>query len=260
MITSNGSGRGWRGGRRIVALAVLASACGAVLFGLAGTASASSVVCGGTLAPVNKKAPGIDAKIDFTCTEDIRGFSVTTNKTFDFFGTEMEVFEPSGAGSGESATIQCEGNVPGPGFGCGVTNRNTPAGSTPGGGCEAVTGPTSAQAIGPPCTTRMSAGNRGEMRVGFPVNPCKKAGPFAPDKDKLRVWLSVLTEPLIGSFNASALNQTAYTRGTYISAPFRMKIAGYNNCSTPEPKKAKSKSKKSASAGASIVRMLTSLW
>jgi hypothetical protein len=258
VVNSNESGRGWRGGRRIVALAVLASACGAVLFGSAGTASASSVVCGGKLAPLNKKAPSIDAKIDFTCTEDIRGFSVITNKTFDFFGTEMEVFEPSGAGSSESATIQCEGNVPGPGFGCGVTNRNTPAGSTPGGGCEAVTGSTSSQAIGPPCTTRMSAGNRGEMQVGFPVSPCKPAGPFAPGKDKLRVWLSVLTEPLIGSFNAAALNQTAYTRGTYISAPFRLKIAGYNNCSVPEPKKAKGK--KASSAGTSNLGTVISVW
>jgi hypothetical protein len=244
VINQDGSGRGRRGGRRIVPLVALTAIAGAVFFASAGPAAAgSTALCTGEVAPLNKKKPGVDAELSFTCSEDIRGFSVTTNKRFDFFGTELDVFLPDGSGSPESATIQCSGNVPGPGFGCGVVNRDVPS------GCGAVTGPTANQVIGPPCTQRVSAGNRSAMQVGFPVNPCKPAGLFAPGKEKLQIWLSVLTEPLVGAFNATAINQTAYTRGTYISEPFRLKVKGYSNCAPKAKKSAKAKGKKASGTG-----------
>ena len=255
MSTSNGSGRGWRGGRRIVPLAVLAAACGVVLFGSAGTASASSVICGGSVEPLNKKKPGVDAELEFTCTETIRGFSVLTNKTFDFFGTEEEVYNPDGSGSPQSATIQCEGNVPSPGFGCGVPNRNTPS------SCEAVSNsgaPT--QSVGPPCASEVSGGNLQKILVGFPTSPCKPTGQFAPGKDKLRVWLNVLTEPLISAFDTTpplAPEDTTLTRGTYISQPFRLSTKHLTNCASDGASKPKKAKKKNASLSDAIDRVLS---
>ena len=161
------------------------------MLGSAGTASASTVVCTGAVEPLNKKKPGVDAKLDFTCSEEIRGFGVTTNKTFDFFGTELEVLGPDGVPQQQSATIQCEGNVPGPGFGCGSTNRASaqPPGT---GACEAIgttgTAPDQSNTFGPPCNNRVDPGDTAELQVGFPQNPCKPTGQYAPGKDKLRIW------------------------------------------------------------------------
>lgn len=251
MTNSNGSKRGRRGGQRIVPVAAVAAVFGVALFGATSTASASSVLCEGSLVPLDIKHPGIDAKVDFTCNEEIRGFSVITNKTFDFFGTEVDVLLPDGNGSPQSATIQCEGNVPGPGFGCGNTNRNSPS------GCEAVGGSAPGpNTFGALCTNAVSAGNTSEIQVGFPQSPCKPTGIFAPRKGKLIVWLSVLTEPLIGSFNAGFTNQgqTAYTRGQYISAPFRLNVVKYNRCGPPsgasEEKSRKARSDQAAAAAA----------
>jgi hypothetical protein len=252
VINSKRSGLGWRGGR--IAVLVSLACVGGVLLGSAGTASASSVSCSAELDPVNPKKPGVDANLELTCNEAVRGFSVITNKTFDFFGTEVDVFLPSGEASSQAAILQCEGNVPGPGIGCGVPNRQVGPSSSVN-TCEVITQtgsgsggsipPPGPQPIQPKCAQQVDAGSRMEQKLGFPVNPCKRVGQFAPGKDKLKIWVSVLTEPLIGAFNAAytAQDQTTYTRGTYISQPFPAKIAKYNKCTPPKPGKGKGKGK-----------------
>ena len=254
MIKSTGSRRGWRGGRRIVLVAALA-VMGAVIFGSTGTASASSVVCKGQVEPLNKKQPGIDAELSFQCNEELRGFAVVTNKTFDFFGTELEVFKPDGTPAQQSATLQCTGNVPGPGFGCGTPNRNTPS------GCEAIgttgTAPNQSNTFGAKCTNRIEPFDTGEVQVGFPQSPCKPTGQYAPGKDKLRIWLNVLTEPQVGAFNANFPGQenTAYTRGIFISEPFRLKNAYKCRAARPRATASPEKAAGSADVGSAAPRI-----
>ena len=108
--------------------------------------------------PKDPAKPSIDAKYDFTCNMNIRGYTITSNKQLDFFGFENEVYTPAGVGSTESATIQCEGPIPSPGFGCGITNRQTAA-------------------------NRLTAQNNLRAELGFPVNPCKREKGEPPDQD-----------------------------------------------------------------------------
>ncbi len=202
MTKTKGFGR--RGWRTSAALAVLVGTCGVVFFGSAGTASAGLVLCSGNVKPKERGKPSIDARYDFHCNQDIRSFSIITNKKFDFFGTELEVFQPDGVGSTESALLQCEGPVPGSGFGCGTTNRNNPS------NC----GQTMAS---PKCANKVSAYNRIEADLGFTKSPCKRK----PDEDRLKVWLIVGFEPFVEPQGGSA------TVGTYTSEPFPMKLRGY---------------------------------
>ena len=112
MSKSRGSARR---GRSIFILAALAITCGAVFLGSAGTASAGNLItCGGKVAATGKNA-NTDAKYFVVCSEDIRGFSVISTAKFDFFGSETDVTPTLS----QSATLQCEGSVPGYGFGCG---------------------------------------------------------------------------------------------------------------------------------------------
>jgi hypothetical protein len=205
VINSNGSERSWRGGRRIVVLAsTVASAAvlGTMLFG-AGTASAAGYNCGGTVQPKEKGNPGIDGKFAVQCTADIRGFSIITNKKFDFFGSELIVFE-GGKESSQSSLFQCEGVVPGSGFGCGTVNRNTPS------GCGA---PNAVQ-----CANKITAGNVTIGQLGFPKSPCK----YKPTDDRLKIWMIAVNEPVITPQGAAA------TTGLYPSEPFRLKVKGWS--------------------------------
>jgi hypothetical protein len=221
VIKSNRSDRGWRGARRIAVLVSAACVLGGVYFGAAGTASAGFALCNGTVQPKEKGKPSFDAKYAFRCNADIRSFSLVTNKKFDFFGTELVVFQGPEASS-QSATLQCEGPIPGSGFGCGVVNRN-----------QAPTGVTNCgQAGQQPCTQRVSAGNTVTADLGFPRSPCA----YKPGEAPLKVWLVVGTEPLV-----TALTGTP-TQGAYTSEPFAMKIKGYNKC--PGDNKGKSAKKK----------------
>lgn len=217
MIKSNRSDRGWRGARRIAVLVSAVCVTGGVYFGAAGTASGGFTLCNGTVQPKEKGKPSFDAKYAFRCNADIRSFSMVTNKKFDFFGTELVVFQGTEA-SNQSATLQCEGPVPGSGFGCGVVNRNTPS------NCGA-----SGQ---PPCTQRVSAGNTVTADLGFPRSPCS----YKPGEPPLKVWLIVGTEPLVAGLTGTP------TQGAYTSEPFAMKIKGYNKC--PSGKKGESAKKK----------------
>jgi hypothetical protein len=209
VIKSNRSGRGWRGKRRIAVLASLACITGAVFLGSAGTASAGFTLCTGTVQPKEAGKASVDAKYAIRCNADIRSFSLVTNKKFDFFGTELVVWQ-AGQASSQSATLQCEGNVPGSGFGCGVVNRNTPS------NC----GQTPASAL---CTQRISAGNTVTGDLGLTRSPCK----YKPGEPPLKVWLVTGQEPFITGLTGTP------TVGTYTSEPFRMKIKGYNKCPRP---------------------------
>ena len=239
MIKSTGSRRGWRGGRRIVLVGALA-VVGAVILGSAGSASASSVACKAQIVPHDKKNPGIDADLKMQCNEELRGFSIVTNKTFDFFGTEVDITQPNGTPAQTSGTIQCTGNVPGPGFGCGTPNRGVSTGSTgqPGftsTGCEALSGSAPGpQVIARTCNNRVDANDTIDVQVGFPQSPCKPTGQYAPGKDKLRAWVMALTEPMVGSFNAAWTNQnnTQFARATFISEPFKVGVKAYRGCAS----------------------------
>jgi hypothetical protein len=259
VIKSSGSRRGWRGGRRI-ALVVGLSVVGAAVLGSAGTASAATVACKGKIVPLNPGNPGLDAEFEMQCSEELRGFSVITNKTFDFFGTETEVTKPGGIPAQQSATIQCTGNVPGPGFGCGTVNRNTPS------NCEAVgtsgTSPNQFNTYGPPCTNRIDGNDTVAVQIGFPQNPCKPTGQYAPGKDKLRIWATALTEPLVGSFasggNFPTQGNTSYTRGSFSSEPFRINTKAYTKCGNGGG--GESKGKKTAATSAGVDGGLPRIW
>ena len=216
MIKSNRSDRGWRGARRIAVLVSAACVLGVVYFGAAGTASAGFTLCGGTIQPKEKGKPSVDAKYAFRCNADIRSFSLVTNKKFDFFGTELIVYE-AGNVSSQSALLQCEGPVPGSGFGCGVVNRNTPT------NCGT--------AATPPCTQRISADSTVTGDLGLTRSPCS----YKPGEAALKVWLVAGSEPFV-----TALTGTP-TVGTYTSEPFAMKLKGYNKC--PSGKKGDSSKK-----------------
>ena len=199
------------------------------------------------------------------CNEQLRGFSIVTNKTFDFFGTEVEVTQPNGTPSQTSATIQCTGNVPGPGFGCGTPNRGVSTGSasSPGftsTGCEALSGSAPGpQVVARQCNNRIDANDTLKVEIGFPTSPCKPAGQYAPGKDKLRAWIMALTEPMVGAFNAAwtAQDNTQFTRGTFISEPFKVGVKGYTNCG--EGGGSESKGKKTA-ASADVSGNLPRIW
>ncbi len=205
MINSSGSRRGWRGGRRIVLVAARRGGRSRrVRFG--GNSVREHGGLTGAVEPLNKKKPGVDAKLDFSCSEEIRGFGVTHQQDVRFLRHRARGARAGWRSAGSRARrIQCEGNVPGPGFGCGSTNRASaqPPGT---GACEAIaatgTAPDRTNTFGPPCNNRVDPGDTAELQVGFPQNPCKPTGQYAPGKDKLRIWLSVLTEPTIGSFSA----------------------------------------------------------
>ena len=206
MIKTKGSGR--RGRRAVVGLAVLVGACGTVFLSSVGPASAGRALCKGTVQPKEKGKPSIDAKYAFACTEDVRSFSIVTNKKFDFFGTELIVFY-AGQVSQQSAILQCEGPVPGSGFGCGVNNRNTPS------NC----GQTQAAAQ---CANKVNAHSVITADVGFTRSPCS----YKPGEEPLKVWLVAGYEPFNDQINPTT-GATTTNSGDYTSEPFSLKVKGY---------------------------------
>jgi len=113
-IRSLGGERGSRFGF-LFALTLAAGLLGMSL--MAGSASAGSVSCGGTIKP-NAEALAENAlTYNFKCSEDIQGYSVITNRELGFFGTDIIVTTPEGEVSGTEA-FTCEGAIPGNGTGC----------------------------------------------------------------------------------------------------------------------------------------------
>ncbi|MDQ1541334.1 MAG: hypothetical protein QOH29_2060 [Actinomycetota bacterium] len=217
MSKSRGSARR---GRSVFIIAALAITCGAVFLGSAGTASAGNLItCGGKVAATGKNA-NTDAKYFVVCSEDIRGFSVISTAKFDFFGSETDVTPTLS----QSATLQCEGSVPGYGFGCGVVNRNTPAncGTTP---------------SQPKCASRLSAGNTISGAVSFDKSPCLTSKP--------KLFVTAASEPFVTSVSTAVPpGPDTSTMGAYDSQPFRLKLTGFTGKKCAKTVKADSKGKK----------------
>lgn len=235
MIKSRGSAR--RG--RLIVVAALAIACGTVFFSSVGTASAGNlIVCGGKIKPLNKKKPDVEAKYTIQCSEDIRGYSITTSQQLDFFGTEVEV----APNLEQSAVIQCEGSVPGFGIGCGVPDAListapscTSTSSSGSSGC--ATAPPCGTQINttgvarPKCAQRVDAGNLISGEIHFAKSPCEA-------KNKLSATVSAASTPITPSFNPAG---DRYSTGVYASQPFKLKTKGWSAKKCPKVKKGKEK-------------------
>jgi hypothetical protein len=165
------------------------------------------VSCTGGVAPATTPA-GPLVKVSFTCNQNIRAFAVYSNKLIFEPGEEPEVDGPSGGKVNESALHQCEGDIPGYGYGCGITDRQTVAAAT-------ATNP------GLPNGNGISAGNTAHQRMGFEFSPCQKAG-----QPKTKVWMIPMGEPIIGS-----------TVGEFIGAPQQLALTGYGKCKGGKKKK-----------------------
>jgi hypothetical protein len=147
-------------------------------------------------------------QLSFTCTQNIRAFAIYSNKPIDLPGDEPVVTGTNGGGLNESAVHQCEGSIPGSGYGCGTVDRQAQTAPPPAG-----TGLVNGNGI--------SAGNLATQKMGFEQSPCKRAG-----QPKTKAWLVVMGEPVIGS-----------TVGEFSSQPFQLAITGYGKCKGGKKKK-----------------------
>jgi hypothetical protein len=182
--TGNGNGKGG-GGKKSVA-----------------APSHFPVGCAGSVSPFNGVV-GPDVKVSFTCNQNIRAFAIYSNKSIDLPGDEPVVTGTSGGGVNEGALHQCEGDIPGPGYGCGIVDRQTQSTALPNG-----------QGI--------SGGNNAEQKMGFDVTPCKRSG-----EPKTKVWLVVMGEPLQGPY---AQGGSSGSVGEFSSQPFQLPLTGYGKC------------------------------
>jgi hypothetical protein len=165
------------------------------------------VSCTGQAVPATQPA-GPTVRVSFSCNQNIRAFAVYSNKLIFEPGEEPEVEGANGGQVNESALHQCEGDIPGYGYGCGIVDRQTVAAAT-------STNP------GTPNGNGISAGNTAHQRMGFEFSPCQKAG-----HPKTKVWLIPMGEPTIGS-----------TVGEFIGAPQQLALTGYGKCKGGKKKK-----------------------
>jgi hypothetical protein len=156
--------------------------------------------CTGQVAPASTPA-GPLVRVSFTCSQNLRAFAVYSNKLIFEPGEEPEVEGAQGGQVNESALHQCEGDIPGHGYGCGIVDRQTVAAAT-------------ATSPGTPRGNGISAGNTAHQRMGFEFSPCRKAG-----HPKTKVWIVPMGEPVIGS-----------TVGEFIGAPQPLVLTGYGKC------------------------------
>ena len=151
------------------------------------------IACAGSVSPLTTPA-GPNAKVSFTCTQNLRAFAVYSNKAITEPGEEPEVVGNNGGGVNEGALHQCEGDIPGPGYGCGIVDRQVQTSALPNG-------------------QGLTAGNIAEQRMAFESNACQK-----PGEPKTKVWVVPLGEPTVGS-----------TVGEFIGAPQQLVVA-YGKC------------------------------
>lgn len=96
-----------------------AVALGLVLAGLLfgpSAADANSVNCEGFTAPKAPKSTTLSYR--FTCSEEIKAFSIVSNLEVAEFGTEVLVLDPKSGDPAPGQSFGCEGPIPGDGFGC----------------------------------------------------------------------------------------------------------------------------------------------
>jgi hypothetical protein len=163
-------------------------------------ATAYPVSCSGSVTPF-KGVRGPDADVGFTCTQNIRGFAIYSNKQIDLPGDEPVVTGTNGGGVNESANAQCEGDLPSFGYGCGTVDRQT-------------TTAASATNAGLPNGNTITGGNTANQKMGFDSTPCMRKGEAKP-----KVWIVVMGEPPIGS-----------TVGEFSSQPFPLAVSGFGKC------------------------------
>jgi hypothetical protein len=168
------------------------------------------VSCSGSVAPSSTPA-GTDAKLTFSCTQNIRAFAIYSNKQISEPGDEPIVTGNNGGGVNESANAQCEGNIPGPGFGCGTVDRQTVTAAK-------TTPPTNP---GLPNGNTITAGNTAEQNIAFLFSPCQR-----PGEPKTKVWIVPMGEPIVGS-----------TVGEFVGAPQQLALTGYGKCKGGKKKK-----------------------
>ena len=157
------------------------------------------VSCSGSISPASTAG---DDTLSFSCTQNIRAFAIYSNKPIDLPGDEPLVTGTNGGGLNESALDQCEGSIPGPGYGCGIVDRQAQPKSAPNG-------------------NGISAGNQATQKMGFEQSPCQR-----PGQPKTKAWLVVMGEPVIGS-----------TVGEFISSPQQLAISGFGKCKGGKKKK-----------------------
>jgi hypothetical protein len=145
-------------------------------------------------------ADATDGKLTFTCNGNIRSFAVYSNKEIDIPGDEPIVTGTSGGGVNEGALHQCEGDIPGPGYGCGIVDRQTQTTALPNG-------------------QGVSAGNTAEQNISFTSAPCKRKG-----QPKAKVWLVVMGEPITSPY---AQGGSSGTVGEFSSAPQQLAVSGF---------------------------------
>jgi hypothetical protein len=154
-------------------------------------------------------ADATDGKLSFTCNQNIRAFAVYSNKEIDIPGDEPVVTGTGGGGVNEGALHQCEGDIPGAGYGCGIVDRQTQSTALPNG-----------QGI--------SAGNTAEQSISFTSAPCARKG-----QPKAKVWLIAMGEPVTspyGQGNSGAV-------GEFSSAPQQLVVSGFGKCKGGTKKK-----------------------
>ncbi len=168
------------------------------------------VSCAGSVSPQGTPA-GAAANVTFSCDQTIRAFAIYTNKSIVEPGDEPVVTGTSGGGVNEGALHQCEGDIPGAGYGCGIVDRQTVTAASAGPPPNA----------GLPHGQAISGGNTAEQKIAFESNPCQR-----PGEPKTKVWLLVMGEPTFGS-----------TVGEFVSAPQQLALAGYGKCKGGKKKK-----------------------
>jgi hypothetical protein len=159
------------------------------------------VSCAGAVAPATTPA-GADVTVRFSCNQNVRAFAVYSNKSITVPGDEPVVTGNNGGGLNESAVHQCEGDIPGPGYGCGIVDRQTQSANVPNG-------------------NTISAGNTAEQKMSFEFSPCQK-----PGEPKTKVWLIVMGEPVTGPYSQGSSGSV----GEYSSAPQQLALTGYGKC------------------------------
>ena len=148
-------------------------------------------------------ADATDGQLTFTCSQNVRAFAIYSNKAIDVPGDEPVVSGTSGGGVNEGALHQCQGDIPGAGYGCGIVDRQAQTTSLPNG-----------QGI--------SAGNTAEQQISFESRPCTRKG-----EPKPKVWLVAMGEPIT----------SATTVGEFTSAPQQLALSGFGNCKGGKKKK-----------------------
>jgi len=108
---------GERGSR--IGLVFAAGLAVAFLMCLAGVGKdqASSVSCSGTVEATTDGHAENELTYNLKCNEDIKGYSITSNREIGYFGTETVVLGADGEVA-EGESFGCEGSIPAWGIGC----------------------------------------------------------------------------------------------------------------------------------------------